>query len=261
MEAIQYKLDSFEGPLDLLLSLISKNKVNIEDIPISLICEQYMDYIRAAQSQDMELAAEFIVMASELMLIKSRMLLPRPTEETEDPRRVITDALLRYQQAKAAAVRMTEQYVIYSGRMVKDTDEISVDRSFVADQKPEALRLAMRRVRSYMDAIEDARAHAFTPMISKRVVSVEVKIAGMLNHIRKTGQASLGELIGDEQTLPDLIAAFVGVLELVKIRRLLIDESDDTYIPESLHGLDTRFILNTDESTVLSDEGHIGDAY
>ncbi len=261
MEAIQYKLESFEGPLDLLLSLISKNKVNIEDIPISLICEQYLEYIRAAQSQDMELAAEFIVMASELMLIKSRMLLPRPAEETEDPRRVITDALLRYQQAKAAAVRMAEQYVIYSGRMVKDTDEISVDKTFVADQKVESLRLAMRRVRSYMDAIEDARAHAFTPMISKRVVSVEVKIAGMLSHIRKTGHASLGELIGDEQTLPDLIAAFVGVLELVKIRRLLIDESDDTYIPEALHGMDTHFILNTDESTVLTDEGHVGDSY
>ena len=121
--------------------------------------------------------------------------------------------------------------------------------------------LAMRRVRSYMDAMEDAKAHAFTPMISKRVVSVEVKIAGMLNRIRKTGHASLNELIGDEQTLHDLIAAFVGVLELVKIRRLLIDESDDTYIPDSLHGLDTKFILNTDDSTVLTDEEHVGDAY
>ena len=261
MEAIQYKLDSFEGPLDLLLALISKNKVNIEDIPISLICEQYIEYIKAAQAMDMELASEFIVMASELMLIKSRMLLPRPSEDTEDPRKVITDALLRYQQAKEAAVRMAEQYVIYSGRMVKDTDEISVDRSFVADQSVESLRLAMCRVRSYMDAMEDAKAHAFTPMISKRVVSVDVKIAGMLNRIRKTGHASLNELIGDEQTLPDLIAAFVGVLELVKIRRLLIDESDDTYIPDSLHGLDTKFILNTDDSTVLTDEEHVGDAY
>lgn len=261
MEAIQYKLDTFEGPLDLLLSLISKNKVNIEDIPISLICEQYMEYIKAAQSQDMELAAEFIVMASELMLIKSRMLLPRQNEETEDPRKVITDALLRYQQAKAAAVRMAEQYVIYSGRMVKDTDEISVDRTFVADQNVESLRLAMRRVRTYMDAVEDAKAHAFTPMISKRVVSVEMKIAGMLNRIRKTGQASLEELIGDEESLPDLIAAFFGVLELIKIRRLLIDESDDTYIPDSLHGLNTRFILNTDESTVLTEEAPAGDSY
>ena len=108
MQTINYQLETFEGPLDLLLSLISKNKVNIEDIPIALICEQYMDYLRQAQEMDMEIAAEFIVMASELMLIKTRMLLPRPTEDTEDPRKVLTDALIRYQQAKAAAVRLAE---------------------------------------------------------------------------------------------------------------------------------------------------------
>ncbi|MBQ9079999.1 MAG: segregation/condensation protein A [Clostridia bacterium] len=261
MQTIQYRLDTFEGPLDLLLALISKNKVNIEDIPISLICEQYLDYLRQAQEMDMEIASEFIVMASELMLIKSRMLLPRPTEEAEDPRKVLTDALIRYQQAKAAAVRLAEQYVIYSGRMVKDTDEISVDKTFVADQDVSSLKAAVKRIRSYMDAIEDARAHAFTPMISKRVVSVEVKIAGMLTKMRKSGSATLDELIGDETSLPDLIAAFVGVLELVKVRRLLIDESAEDYSVDALHGLDTKFILNTDESTILTDEISIGDSY
>ena len=261
MEAMTYRLDQFEGPLDLLLSLISKNKVNIEDIPISLICEQYMEYLHQAQEMDMEIAAEFIVMASELMVIKTRMLLPRKSEETEDPRKVLTDALIRYQQAKAAAVRLAEQYVIYSGRMVKDTDEISVDKTFVADQNPEALLLAMRRVRSYMDAMQNAREHAFTPMIRKRVVSVEMKIAGMLNHIRKSGVATLNELIGDEQSLPDLIAAFVGVLELVKVRRLLIDESADNYSIDAIHGLETRFILNTDESTIRNEDISINEAY
>ena len=210
---------------------------------------------------DMELATEFLVMASELMLIKSRMLLPRPAEETEDPRKVLTDALIRYQQAKAAAVRLAEQYVLYSGRMVKDTDEISIDKTFVADQSTDALRLAVKRIRSYMDAIEDARSHAFTPMISKRVVSVEMKIAGMLGRIRKTGAATLNELIGDETSLPDLIAAFVGVLELVKVRRLLIDETDEYYSEDALHGLNTKFILNTDESTIVHEDGAIGDSY
>lgn len=261
METIQYKLDTFEGPLDLLLALISKNKVNIEDIPISLICEQYLEYLKQAQAMDMEIATEFIVMASELMLIKSRMLLPRPEEETEDPRKVLTDALIRYQQAKAAAVRLAEQYVVYSGRMVKDTDEISVDRTYVADQDTNSLRLAVKRIRSYMDAIEDARSHAFTPMISKRVVSVEMKIAGMLGRIRQTGTATLDELIGDEVSLPDLIAAFVGVLELVKVRRLLIDESDEFFSEDALHGLNTRFILNTDESTIVHEDTPVGDSY
>lgn len=75
-DAITYHLEQFDGPLDLLLALIAKNKVNIADIPISLICDQYMEYLSAAQALDMEIASEFLVMASELMLIKSRILLP-----------------------------------------------------------------------------------------------------------------------------------------------------------------------------------------
>ena len=93
MESITYRLDSFEGPLDLLLTLIDKNKVSIADIPIALICDQYMEYIKEAQHLDMEVAAEFIVMASELMLIKSKLLLPRPEEEDEDPCAALADAL------------------------------------------------------------------------------------------------------------------------------------------------------------------------
>ena len=96
---LTYKLEQFEGPLDLLLALIQKNKVSITDIPISLICDQYIEYITQAQKLDMELASEFIVMASELMLIKSKMLLPREEEDEDDPRATLTDALLRYQQS------------------------------------------------------------------------------------------------------------------------------------------------------------------
>ena len=110
MDTLTYKLEQFEGPLDLLLSLIQKNKVSITDIPIALICDQYVEYIARAQELDMELASEFIVMASELMLIKSRMLLPKTEEESEDPRATLTDALLRYQQAKEAAQKLSPMY-------------------------------------------------------------------------------------------------------------------------------------------------------
>ncbi len=254
METIQYKLDIFEGPLDLLLSLIAKNKMNIEDIQISLICEQYLDYLRSAETMDMEIASEFIVMASELMLIKSRMLLPRAEEKEEDPRRQLADALIRYREAKAAAVRLAERYALYGGRMAKDTDEISVDRSYVADQSTEALRAALRRVSSYMSAIEDSKSRIFTPMISRRVVSVEVKIAGILSHMRKSGQASLIELIGNENSLADTIASFIGVLELIRTRRLLIVDTGGEE-GDSVRGLDASFELNTDESTILKDDG------
>ena len=76
LEQVTYRLDQFEGPLDLLLTLIQKNKVSITDIPIVMICDQYMEYLEEAERMDLEIASEFIVMASELMLIKSRMLLP-----------------------------------------------------------------------------------------------------------------------------------------------------------------------------------------
>ena len=154
MEAFTYKLDQFEGPLDLLLTLIQKNKVNISDIPISLICDQYMEYINSAAERDMDIASEFILMASELMLIKSKLLLPRVEEEEEDPRKDLADALLRYQQAKLAATKLAPLYAYYSGRMVKDTDEISVDKTFVLDQSPDALTNAINRIIAYQNAME-----------------------------------------------------------------------------------------------------------
>ena len=90
MAEVNLKIEQYEGPLDLLLALISKHKIDIFDIPIAQICDQYNEYLDSMQKMDMEVAGEFIVMAAELMLIKSRMLLPRP-EEGEDPRQVLVD--------------------------------------------------------------------------------------------------------------------------------------------------------------------------
>ena len=252
MEALNYRLDQFEGPLDLLLTLIQKNKVNITDIPIALICDQYVEYIAEAQKLDMDVAAEFLVMASELMLIKSKMLLPRPEEEAEDPRAQLTDALLRYQQAKEAVAKLSPLYAYYSGRMVKDTDEITVDKTYVHDQDVTALCAAVRRIIAYNNALEHAANTAFTPMISKPIIPVEIKIVSILKTIEKRGVASLEELIIDEVSLPDLIASFLGVLELVKIRKLLI--ADDINEENALMSASTRFILNTDDSTVEESE-------
>jgi len=243
MESITYRIDLFEGPLDLLLTLIQKNKVNIEDIPISLICDQYLEYIRAAQSMDMELAGEFIVMASELMRIKSRMLLPRVEEEEKDPRAALADALLRYQQAKEAAAKMIPLYQRFSGRMVKDTDEITVDTTYVADQDITNLCVAVRRIIAANESRPKAEKQVFAPMIAKPIVPVDVKIVGILHHMTKRKRnPSLKELLSDATSLPDLIAIFLGVLELIKVRKILIDEDEDSYTV--IHGSDTRFVVN-----------------
>ena len=258
---LTYKLETFEGPLDLLLSLIQKNKVSITDIPISLICDQYIEYITQAQKLDMELASEFIVMASELMLIKSKMLLPKENEEEEDPRAILTDALLRYQQAKEAAAKLTPAYAFYSGRMVKDTDEISVDKTFVADQDVTALCAAVRRIVAYNNALERAATTAFKPMISKPIIPVEVKIVSIIKAVEKRGVATLEDILIDEATLPDMIASFLGVLELIKVRKLIVaDVVDGEWDKDNaLLNSSTRFILNENADDIEESEYLDGD--
>ena len=254
-KALKYKLGDFDGPLDLLIDLIKKNKVSIEDIPIVLICDQYMEYIEQAQKMDMDIAAEFIVMASELMLIKSRMLLPRDEETEEDPRAQLADMLRKYQQAKIASAMLAPMYAQYSGRLVKDTDEISVDKTFVADQSVEELCFAVRRVISYNEVLEKSRSkEPFTPMISKPVVSVELKIVGILDHIERKKRTTLAELLDDSTSLPDMIAIFIGVLELIKVKRISIVENDSEY-NEGLEGINTEFVLN--ENYTEPEEGDV----
>ncbi len=242
MEAVTYRLDQFEGPLDLLLMLIQKNKVNIIDIPIALICDQYLEYIKAAEDMDMEIAGEFIVMASELMLIKSRMILPRETEEEKDPRKELADALLRYQQAKEAVTKMTPLYQIYSGRMVKDTDEISVDTTYVADQQVTSLCTAVRRIIAANESRPKNEKQVFAPLVAKPIIPVDVKIVGILHRMSKKRDTSMQEILHDAVSLPDMIAIFLGVLELIKVRKILIEEDPDSYTV--IHGVDTRFIIN-----------------
>ena len=222
--------------------MIHKNKVNIEDIPISLICDQYMQYITEAKEMDMDIASEFIVMASDLMLIKSKLLLPREKEDEEDPRKTLTDALLRYQQAKDASAKMHPLYALFSGRQIKDTDEITVDRTFVADQDVEVLYRAMRRIVDFNDAMDKAHKTAFTPMIAKPIVPVEHKILQIMTRLTSNRYQTLEDFVSDSISLPDMIAIFIGVLELVKTKRILLVENDEDISDN--YGLSTVFTLN-----------------
>jgi segregation and condensation protein A len=183
-------------------------------------------------------------MASELMYIKSKMMLPREEKEEKDPRMDLTDALLRYQAAKEGAAKMTKLYAVHSARMVKDTDEISIDRTFVADQQITSLCAAIRRLNSYQESIAHEKRATFTPMISKPIVPVELKIVGILKHLQTEQQTSLETLLSDAVSLPDMIAIFLGVLELIKMRQIrILDEPEDE---TALHRIGTRFAINDD---------------
>ncbi len=257
METLQYHIDfdvkePFDGPLDVLLTLIQKNKIDIQDIPIALLCDQYMAYIAEAQRMDLDLAAEFIVMASELMLIKSKMLLPKVVEEEGDPRADLAEALLKLQRAREAAAKLALRYPTYSGRLVKDTDEISVDKSFVDDQSVTSLCAAVRRIIAYREEKPRAEKVTFSPMISSPIVPVEAKIVGILRHFDEKEEMSLNSLLNDSVSLPDMIAIFLGVLELVKVRRLRI--VDDPNRAGSLLGMDTTFILGEDNGEPIESD-------
>ncbi|MBO7304821.1 MAG: segregation/condensation protein A [Clostridia bacterium] len=247
-EQLTYRLDQFEGPLDLLLTLISKNKVSITDIPIAIICDQYMQYIEEAQKMDMEIASEFIVMASELMLIKSKMLLPHEEGTENDPRREIQDALLLYQQAKLAVKELRPRYDEYSARFTKDTDEIPPERGLPLDLDPEllikALNAVMRRIK--VAQAERTPKELVNPLIKHKIVSVEEKIEQICTILEHQGEASLFYLLCDADSRPELVARFMGILELIKIHRITITTvtRHDDVVEYDENGLDMRFVLN-----------------
>ena len=248
IEPLTYRLDQFEGPLDLLLTLISKNKVSITDIPIVLICDQYIAYIEEAKKMDPDIASEFIVMASELMLIKSKMILPHEEGTENDPRREIANALLLYQQAKLAVKELLPRYVTYSGRVVKETDAVPPEKGLPLNLDPKlmlrALNSVLRRIR--VAEAERKPTDLVNPLIKHHVVSVEEKIEEIAALLEEQEEASLFFLLKDADSRAELVARFMGVLEMIKIHRITI--TTVTYTEDGpeydTNGLDMKFRLN-----------------
>lgn len=244
MGTLNYKLDRFEGPLDLLLSLVEKNKINIDDIPISLLCSQYMEYIQAAQAMDIELSAEFIVMASELMLIKSKMLLPRNEETEEDPRAALAAAMLEYQRTKAVSVSLTRMFAQYGARMVKDTDEIKADKSFIADHDMQLLTRAMVRMLSEVRVTDEEARQRFEPLMKKSAVSVATVAQSLIERLHTGGPLSLCGYFAAADCRSTLISMFMAMLELLKSGAILLTETEYAADGVIRSGDDAQISLN-----------------
>ena len=249
-EQLTYRLDQFEGPLDLLLTLISRNKVSITDIPIAMICGQYMAYIEEAERMDLEIASEFIVMASQLMLIKSQMILPHEEGTENDPRREIADALLLYQQAKLAATKLRPLYDEYSSRFVKGTDDVPPEKGLPLNLDPSMMIKALNSVLRRMRIAEAERkpADLVNPLIKHKIVSVEEKIEEICKLLEDREDASLFFLLKDSDSRSELVARFMGVLELIKINRIIITTVHfvEDVAEYEAEGLEIRFRLNLD---------------
>lgn len=257
-----FRLDTFEGPLDLLLTLIRKNKVSITDIPIAIIFDQYMEKLHEAERMDLEIASEFIVMAAELMLIKSKMLLPRDKDDSEDPRKPLVDALLLYQQAKKSAEDLKPLYLQYSGRMAKENDDVPPEKGFPLGLDTALLTRALAAMAARFKTSEPEPQELVNPLIKSKIVSVKKMIAEVLELLEKRPQASLFYLLKDATSKAELIARFMGILEMIKLQQVFIcpsegevqaaeEDGEEAYIPDeyggnTLTGLLMQIRLNPD---------------
>lgn len=220
-ETLSYKLDVFEGPLDLLLNLIAKNKLNIYDIPIAELLEQYMAQIHEMQAADMDVASEFLEMAARLVHIKSVSLLPKKEEEAA-LKQELTGQLLEYQQCKEAAMRLRERFSLDS--IVRAQADITADLTYKRHHKPQELLSAYLSMLGKKKPPEPQKPEdTISKLITRRVVSVASQIVFVLRSLWKKRHVSLKELFRGKNDPSERVAAFLAVLELVKDKRLRVD--------------------------------------
>ena len=220
-ETRSYKLDVFEGPLDLLLNLIAKNKLNIYDIPIAELLEQYMAQIHEMQAADMDVASEFLEMAARLVHIKSVSLLPKKEEEAA-LKQELTGQLLEYQQCKEAAMRLRERFSLDG--IVRAQADIPADLTYKRHHKPQELLSAYLSMLGKKKPPEPQKPEdTISKLITRRVVSVASQIVFVLRSLWKKRHVSLKELFRGKNDPSERVAAFLAVLELVKDKRLRVD--------------------------------------
>ena len=220
-ETLSYKLDMFEGPLDLLLNLIAKNKLNIYDIPIAELLEQYMAQIHEMQAADMDVASEFLEMAARLVHIKSVSLLPKKEEEAA-LKQELTGQLLEYQQCKEAAMRLRERFSLDG--IVRAQADIPADLTYKRHHKPQELLSAYLSMLGKKKPPEPQKPEdTISKLITRRVVSVASQIVFVLRSLWKKRHVSLKELFRGKNDPSERVAAFLAVLELVKDKRLRVD--------------------------------------
>lgn len=224
METLSYKLEVFEGPLDLLLTLIAKNKLNIYDIPITLLLEQYMEQIERMQSENLDIASEFLEMAARLVHIKSVSLLPK-REEEEALRRELTGQLLEYQQCRETAEKL--RAMVSFDRLVRPQSKIPADHTYKRHHAPEEMLAAYLSAMGRKRRLAPPTAEAFSGIVAKPVVSVASQIVFVLRSLWKRRRVPFRELFRGKRDSSERIAAFLAVLELVKGRRLRVEGDGD----------------------------------
>lgn len=218
----EIKLDVFEGPLDLLLYLIRKNEIDIYNIPIALITEQYLSYLEIMRSLNLDLAGEYLVLASTLILIKSKLLLPPAEgdgeeEEGADPRAELVQQLLEYQAFKEAALSLDGRPLldrdVFTRGAASEEEKITSEEAKDAPIEVDIFELvtAFRRIIAGLDRKEELE-------IDTEKMSLADRINEIMERLSEEGQVTFADLLGDRTDRKRIIYTFLAILELMKLR-------------------------------------------
>ena len=218
---LTYHFDVYDGPLDLLLTLILKNKIDIYDIAIADLLDQYMEQIERMREEDMDIASEFLEMASRLVYIKSAMLLPRYEEEAEDLKKELTGQLLEYQLCREVARMLNGLYDFDT--FTKAPSKVDFDLTY--NRVHDSADIAA----AYVSAVGRGRRRlppdrsAFSGIVERKIVSVSSRIIHVMRRLWHGHTVTYGELFEASRGKSELVATFLAVLELVKGKRVRID--------------------------------------
>lgn len=223
MEKISYKLPSFEGPLDLLLYLLSKNKLDICDIQITELLEQYMSHVEEMKQQDMEVASEFLTMAAKLVHMKTISLLPKH-EELEQMQDELMTQLFDYQQCKAMAQLLKEQ--LEMGTFIRAQMKLKKDLTFHGNHEPQEL------LKAYQNAVGKGKrflpppVESFSAIVATPTVSVTSRMIHVLRCLWKDHELSYTKVFEQAESKSQMVATFLAVLELVKGKRVRVEDEN-----------------------------------
>jgi segregation and condensation protein A len=225
-DAYKIKLDQFEGPLDLLIHLIRQNEVNVYDIPIALITEQYLSYIELMQELNLDVAGEFLVMASTLIHIKSKMLLPRPEtaatdgEPDEDPREALVRRLLEHQKFKAAAELLHERETMRNAQFTRPDSRVAdaVDEEYEPELEVDLFSL----LAAFKGVLERANRRP-RMVLPPEQISIEDRIHQLLARLSETEACGFEELVEDgDGSRPFMIVTFLALLEMIRLKLIRV---------------------------------------
>lgn len=221
MENLTYKLEVFEGPMDLLLHLISKHKLNINDIPIVELVNQYLDYVRQMEEADFDVAGDFLEMAARLIYIKTVSLLPRH-EEAETLKKELTGELIEYRDCKLMAERLSNQTDGF-GRYVREPEPGWVNYDYERFHEGEELLNAYINVAGKAQRRLPPPIDSFKVIVAKKFVNVASKVRTVMRKLWSGKKVKFITLFEGSQTKSDLVATFLAVLELAKTKKITID--------------------------------------